>query len=214
MIEIGLSEQRYWKLREIKEMMQAKTWDELVDKLYDLLMGDVKVRCQRHLLYCLCAAKRLIEQGFKYVSIDAGINSFKADVVGFDEERGLALVEVKVRSSDLRRAVKQIKEYAVFADFVCIAVPAELRDRLKRLLGRHEMPHVNTMVFDLPCWCEGGAYRRNPHKEVTLESNEIIKEIAHENTKNMLYLLELLLSANPITLNKFRASKEKFWGKI
>ncbi len=35
---ITLRENRYWKLMELKAKLKARTWDELVDKLYDLVM--------------------------------------------------------------------------------------------------------------------------------------------------------------------------------
>lgn len=36
--QISLHEDRFWKLLEIKARLKARTWDELVDKLYDLVM--------------------------------------------------------------------------------------------------------------------------------------------------------------------------------
>ena len=35
---ITFREDSYWKLLEIKAKLRARTWDELVDKLYDLVM--------------------------------------------------------------------------------------------------------------------------------------------------------------------------------
>jgi len=35
---ITFREDRYWKLLELKARLKARTWDELVDKLYDLVM--------------------------------------------------------------------------------------------------------------------------------------------------------------------------------
>ncbi len=35
---ITFREDRYWKLLELKAKLKARTWDDLVDKLYDLVM--------------------------------------------------------------------------------------------------------------------------------------------------------------------------------
>jgi len=35
---ITFREDKYWKLLELKARLKAKTWDELVDKLYDLVV--------------------------------------------------------------------------------------------------------------------------------------------------------------------------------
>jgi len=35
---ITLREDKYWKLLELKARLKARTWDEFVDKLYNLVM--------------------------------------------------------------------------------------------------------------------------------------------------------------------------------
>jgi len=36
--QISLHEDKFWKLLEVKAKLKARTWDELVDKLYDLVV--------------------------------------------------------------------------------------------------------------------------------------------------------------------------------
>jgi len=36
---ITFREDKYWKLLELKARLKARTWDELVDKLYDLVVS-------------------------------------------------------------------------------------------------------------------------------------------------------------------------------
>jgi len=37
---IGIHEEKFWKLMELKVKLRAKTWNELVDKLYEMVMKE------------------------------------------------------------------------------------------------------------------------------------------------------------------------------
>jgi len=39
---ISVQEESYWKLMELKAKLRAKTWDDLIEKVYEIVFKDEK----------------------------------------------------------------------------------------------------------------------------------------------------------------------------
>ena len=151
----------------------------------------------KHLLYCLKAARYLKEKGYQYISIDLGQNLNRADIAALKTRKNkniLALVEVKVSENDLYNLPKQLPFYMLAADYVYVCVPSDLYEKTKEILNKHKdkFKYVGLIVFN---GNNRKIYppRKNRYKNIDLGKNYILEEISRENTNNIIYFVDLFL---------------------